>query len=226
VLLLPAPEGAAAGAPDGPLIRIPRVARTARFARTVAIVAPWSFASASFSFAVLPAETGGATVLLAGAGGAATLFTGVAVQPLARRLEDRRPLAAGAAGLLATAAGLGVGVLALAGDSRALVLLAAPLFGVGYGFTLISGLRESERIADPAELGATVSLFYALAYLGFATPYVTDVLDGAFGEGGALAALAALAVACVLVSASAAPRRAAAVNVDGTRAVAAAARAG
>jgi predicted MFS family arabinose efflux permease len=212
-LLLPTPEGAPPGAPDGPLIRIPRVVRTARFARTVAIVAPWSFASASFSFAILPGETGGATVLLAGAGGAATLFTGVAVQPLARALEDRRPLAAGAAGLLATAIGLGVGVLALAHDSRALVLLAAPLFGVGYGFTLISGLRESERIADRSELGATVSVFYALAYLGFATPYVTDLLNGPFGDEAALAVLAALAIVCLVVSATAAPRRAVAAPV-------------
>jgi hypothetical protein len=142
-------------------------------------------------------------VLLAGVAGAVTLGTGVAIQPLARRVEDRRPLAAGAAGLLAAAVGLGVGVLALAGDSRALVLAAAPLFGIGYGGCLISGLRETERIADPAELGATVSVFYAISYLGFATPYVTDVLNGAFGDRAALGALAAVALACLAVSASA-----------------------
>jgi predicted MFS family arabinose efflux permease len=208
LLLVPAPDGASARVPDGPLLRIPRVSRSPRFLRTVAIVAPWVFGCAALSFAVLPGETGGATVLLAGVAGAITLGTGVAIQPLARRAEDRRPLAASAAGLFAAAVGLGVGVLALAGDSRALVLVAAPLLGIGYGCCLISGLRETERIADPSELGATVSVFYALSYLGFATPYVTDLLNGAFGDRGALAVLAAVAVGCLAVSATAAgPRR-------------------
>jgi MFS family permease len=207
VLLLPAPDGAAERVPDGPLLRIPRVSRSPRFVRTVAIVAPWVFACAALSFAVLPGETGGATVLLAGVGGALTLATGVAVQPLARRLEERRPLAASAAGLLAAALGLAIGVLALAEESRVLVLVAAPLFGIGYGGCLISGLVETERIADPGEVGATISVFYALSYLGFATPYVTDVLNGIFGDRGALAVLGAVAVVCLVVSASARPAR-------------------
>lgn len=206
-LLFPACDGARPPAPGGPRLRVPRVTRSGRFLRTVAIVAPWVFASASFAFAVLPGETGNATVLLAGAGGALTLFTGVAIQPVARRLEARRALAASAAGLLAAAAGLCVGIVALAGDSWALILVAAPLFGLGYGFCLISGLRETERIADPGELGATISVFYALTYLGFATPYVADLLNGVFGDRGALAVLAAVALGCLAVSATAVPRR-------------------
>ena len=209
-LLVPAPDGAARRVSDGPLLRIPRCVRTARFGRTVAIVAPWVFACAALSFAVLPGETGGATVLLAGVGGALTLATGVAIQPVARRLEEWRPRGASAAGLLAAAAGLAVGILALEDDSRALVLVAAPLFGIGYGCCLISGLRETERIAPATELGASVSVFYALSYLGFATPYVTDVLNGAFGDRGALAVLAGLALACLAVSAAGRPGRVAA----------------
>jgi hypothetical protein len=46
-------------------------------------------------------------------------------------------------------------VLALAASSRAIMVLSAPLFGVGYGGVLISGLRETERVADARELGAT-----------------------------------------------------------------------
>ena len=194
----------------GPLI--PAVCRTPRFVRTVVLVAPWVFACASIPFAVLPTEVGGpagGAVLLAGVAGAGALLTGVAIQPLARRLEDARPLAAGGLGLLAAAAGFGVGALAVVEDSRALVLLSAPLFGVGYGGCLISGLREVERIADPAELGATVSVLYALTYVGFATPYVAGVLDGPLGEPGALGALAAFALLCLAISASARrePRR-------------------
>lgn len=208
LLLRPARDVGAPRAPDGPLLRVPKVSRSPRFVRTVAIVAPWVFGCAAFSFAVLPGETGGATVLLAGAGGALTLFTGVAVQPLAKRFEAGRPLAAGAVGLVAAAIGLAIGVGALAGDSRALVLVAAPFFGVGYGCCLISGLTETERIAGADELGATVSVFYALSYLGFAAPYVTDLLNGALGDRGALAVLAAAALACLAVSAGPGVRRA------------------
>lgn len=185
---------------------VPTACRSPRFARTVAIVAPWVFASASIPFAVLPGEVGGdsgGAILLAGAAGSLALLTGVAIQPAARRLEDRRALAAGAVGLIATVVGLGVGVVALADESRALVMLSAPLFGIGYGCVLISGLRETERIADPAELGATVSVFYALTYIGFATPYLVGLLNGPLGNGGALAALAGVGLGTLALSAGA-----------------------
>lgn len=206
LLILPAPEPPRTPSPAARGPYVPAVCRTPRFARTVVLVAPWVFACASIPFAVLPTEVGGGTggaALLAGVAGAGALLTGVAVQPLARRLEDRRPLAAGGLGLLAAAAGFAVGALSLEASSRALVLLSAPLFGVGYGCCLISGLREVERIADPAELGATVSVLYALTYLGFATPYVVGLLNGPFGEPGALLVLAAVALACLAASATA-----------------------
>lgn len=196
--LLPAPETRARRS-TGALVQIPAACRTSRFTRTIVPVAPWVFACASLAFAILPGETGDATVLLAGGAGALALGAGVAAQPVARRLEDRRPLAASAAGLLAAMAGLGVGVLALGGGGLGLVLLAAPLFGFGYGCCLVSGLRETERIADPAELGATVSVFYALTYVGFAAPYVIDLLNGAVGDRGALAIMAAGAAVCLAI---------------------------
>ena len=105
------------------------------------------------------------------------------------------------------------------------MLVAAPLFGIGYGCCLISGLLETERIAPATELGASISVFYALSYLGFATPYVTDVLNGAFGDRGALAVLAGLALVCLAVSAGDGragwpprrPERRARPGVDGRR---------
>lgn len=203
VVLLAAPEPDVTRAADGPLLSIPRVCRTPRFVGTVVLVAPWVFACPSIAFALLPGEIGGAggsAVLFAGVAAAMTLGTAVLVQPAARRLEDRRALAAGAAGLIGTAAGVAVGVCALAADSRVLILVGAPLFGVGYGGCLISGLRETERIADPAELGATVSVFYALTYTGFATPYLVGLVNGPLGEQGALAAVAGVALLCLAVS--------------------------
>lgn len=198
-LILAASEPARASAAERrPLI--PAVCRSARFFRTIVCVAPWVFASASVPFAILPTEVAGGSALLAGVAGAGALLAGVAVQPLARRLEDRRPLASGAVGLLATMLGLGIGILAVSESSTALVLVSAPFFGVGYGGVLIAGLRETERIAAPAELGATVSVFYALTYLGFATPYVAEGLAGPLSDQGALAALAGVAALCLAVS--------------------------
>jgi MFS family permease len=203
LLLVSAPEPALTRDASSPLLRIPAVCRSARFARTVAVVAPWVFACAAVPFAVLPAEIGGHSVVLAGVAGAMALLTGVAAQRPARHLEDARPLAAGAVGLAGATGGAVVGVAALAGGGPVVILLSAPLFGIGYGCCLISGLRETERLATPAELGATVSVFYALTYLGFATPYLVDLINGPFGEQGALGVVAVAALACLAFSASA-----------------------
>ena len=79
----------------------------------------------------------------------------------------------------------------------------APLLGGAYGCVLVSGLREVERLSHPDERGATVAVFYALTYLGFALPY----LLGAFG-GGIPALVGAIAVALLcLVVVSVAGRR-------------------
>lgn len=163
------------------LVRLPAATRGRRFVLTVAVAAPWVFASAVTSFAYLPGVVGGPVE-----GGLAfaavltflTLGTGVAIQPLARRLDDHRPLLAGAVGLACTVAGCLLGVLAITADSRWVIVAAAPVFGAGYGCGLVSGLRESERIAPPAERGAVVGVFYGLAYLGMFAPYLLGAVAG------------------------------------------------
>ena len=93
-----------------------------------------------------------------------------------------------------------VGILALSADSRLLLLLAAPVFGAAYGCCLVSGLRETERLAAPDERGATVAVFYALTYVGFAAPYVLGGLAGlGLGARGALAVAVGAAVVSLLV---------------------------
>ena len=69
----------------------PAVCRSPRFVRTVAIVAPWVFAAPPSRSRSCPTEVGGGR--RPGAAGGrrgrrAALLTGVAIQPLARRLED------------------------------------------------------------------------------------------------------------------------------------------
>jgi MFS family permease len=200
-LVVPVRDVAPPAAVRRPLLSLPAVTRTRRFATLVVPVAPWVFASASLSLAYLPGEVRGSTagaVAFAGVLAGVTLGTGVLVQPLARRLDDRRPLLAGQAGLVAALLGTGLGVVALTLEHRWLLLVAAPVFGFAYGCCLVSGLRETERLSPPDQRGATVAVFYALTYLGFATPYVMGGIAGVgLGDRGALAVAAALAVVCL-----------------------------
>ncbi|MCY7397040.1 MAG: MFS transporter [Nocardioides sp.] len=212
VLLLPVPGPRPVHAVRRPLLRVPTVTRSRRFLLVVAPVAPWVFGSAAISVAFLPGEiTGSSSGELAFAGvlTGVTLGTGVLVQPLARRLDDRRGLLAGQVGLIAAAAAIGLGVLALSADSRWLLMLAAPVFGAAYGCCLVSGLRETERLSLLDERGATVAVYYALTYLGFAAPYALGALaGGGIGARGAmLAAGAAVLVCLVVVTLSASVRR-------------------
>lgn len=204
VLLLPVRDVAAVS--EGarrPLLSIPSVTRTRRFLTLVAPVAPWVFGCAAISIAFLPGEIGGSTsgaVAFAGVLTGVTLGTGVFVQPLARRLDARRPLLAGQVGLLATVAATGLGMVALSVDHRGVLLLAAPVFGLGYGCCLVSGLRETERLSPPDQRGATIAVFYALTYLGFAAPYALGGLSGwGLGDRGALAVSAAATLLCLAV---------------------------
>lgn len=212
VLLVPAPGPRPVHAVRRPLLRVPAVTRGRRFLLVVAPVAPWVFGSAAISVAFLPGEIGGAQggeLAFAGVLTGVTLGTGVLVQPLARRLDDRRGLLAGQVGLLAVAVAVGLGVLALTDDNRWLLLLAAPVFGAGYGCCLVSGLRETERLSAPDERGATVAVYYALTYLGFVAPYLLGAISGigAGPRGAMLTAGVAVVLSLVVVSLAARLRR-------------------
>lgn len=180
-------------------LTLPAAVRTARFGRVVAPTAPWVFASAAISFAVLPGRVGHVAVAVSGLVTGLTLGTGVAVQPFARRLEDRHPLRAGQLGLGLAAAGTLLGALAVREQALGLVLAAALPLGAAYGLCLVSGLRESERLARPDERGATLAVFYALTYVGFAAPYLLAALAHRTGDAGALAVVAGAAALTAVV---------------------------
>lgn len=183
-LVLAVPETASTGTAGGPLLRLPSTARLPRFRRVVAPVAPWVFGSAALAFVVLPAQVSSlhsASVAFAGVTTALTLGAGVLIQPLARRVEERRRLAAAPIGLLAAGLGLAIGLVADDAGSKALVLVAAIPFGVAYGTCLVSGLRETERLAPADERGASIAIFLALTYLGFGAPYLFDLFEGLLG---------------------------------------------
>lgn len=171
----------------------PGAVRTARFWLAVAPASPLVFGSVALAIVVLPEEVTSAGSLSAGFAGLMTALSfaaGVAVQSFARRLPD--PLTGAVTGLACAAAGTAVGIGAVAGPDRVLAGAAAVLLGLAYGLCLVSGLRQAEQMAAPDERGAVVACYYALAYLGFAAPYLAAGLGAAAGKAGAFTALTAI----------------------------------
>ncbi|GAB3278400.1 MFS transporter [Parasphingorhabdus pacifica] len=187
------------GGPRQPLF--PRAARGVRFVWGVAIWAPWVFATVTIGFAVVPTLAPELTpahpIAFAGALTGLALFTGMLVQPLARRIGRGGALAPTVTGLLMTAGGLGLAALTGLTRNSWFVPLVCVLLGTAYGMLMVSGLREVERLAGPGELGSLAAVFYALIYVGFAAPYLLAVLAPRFGHvecllWGSLIALAAV----------------------------------
>ena len=173
----------------------PAAIRTWRFWLAVAPAAPLVFGSVSTAIVVLPEDVTSARTLSAGFAGLMTALAfsaGFAVQPLARRMA---PGSGAIAGLLCAAAGTGVGIFAVHGSDRVLAGVAAVLLGVAYGLCLVAGLRQAEQLAGPADRGAVVACYYALAYIGFASPYLFAGLGAVAGKTGAFVILTAVAAA-------------------------------
>jgi MFS family permease len=171
----------------------PAAVRTPRFWLAVAPASPLVFGSVALAIVVLPEEVTSARTLSAGFAGLMTALSfaaGVAVQPFARRFHDA--LAGVVTGLACAAAGAAVGIAAVAAADRALAGLAAVLLGLAYGLCLVSGLRQAEHMASPDERGAVIACYYALAYVGFAVPYLAAGLGVLAGKSGAFVALTAI----------------------------------
>jgi MFS family permease len=176
----------------------PRAARTPGFWLAIAPPAPVVFGSIAVAIVVLPEEVTSARTLSVGFAGLMTALAfaaGVAVQPFGRRLEARRPYAGSIAGLGCAAAGAAVGIAAVTADGRALAETAAVLLGLAYGLCLVSGLRQAEIVAGPADRGAVIACYLALSYLGFGTAYAVEALNSVVGRPGAFLALTVAAAA-------------------------------
>ncbi len=159
-------------------------ARSARFTRVVVPLAPWVFGSVTLVFTTLPAHGAGPvwglSVAFPGVLAAITLGAGMAVQPLGRRLQDtafaRGTADAAAIGLGLVAAGCVAAAGTTARPSLGGAVAAALLLGAGYGLCIICGLREVEHLAPDGELGGLVAIFYSLAYVGLAIPYLLSLI--------------------------------------------------
>lgn len=180
-----------------------RSAATPRFRGVVTPLAPWVFTAASISITVGPAlvttHTGSFKIAFAGLIAGLTLGTGVLVQPLARRLDARDDVRAIVVGLSAVVLGCLVETGTAVTAQPVLAAVAAVLLGAGYGFCLVAGLLETQRIADPHELAALTAVYYALTYIGFAAPIVLAELSRGVAYRALLPVVAAVALATLAV---------------------------
>ena len=192
------------GAPE--TVRGPRAAvrlavpglQAPRFRRVVAPMAPWVFAAPTIAFALLPSVVGASratnAVALAAAITALTAVAGVSVQPVARRLEARGSRT-GVVGLVVLGAGLVLGAVTAHAQDAWLLAPCAVVLGCAYGMCLVAGLAEVQRIARDEEVASLTAAYYALTYVGFASPYLFAVAAHAVGYPTLLALAAALALA-------------------------------
>lgn len=195
------------------LLRVPVPAAGRRtFLGLVVPMAPWVFAAPAVGFAVLPlviqAHVAGFGSAFAGLTGGLTLGVGVAVQPLGHRLDSVDARLGARVGLGAVGIGMALASLAAFAENVLLVLLAAAVLGAGYGLTLVAGLLEVQRLAQPDELAGLTAAYYALTYIGFAVPFILTELSRYASYPQLLLALTVLVVATlVAVSSQSRPRR-------------------
>lgn len=82
-----------------------------------------------------------------------------------------------------------------------IVLVAAPVFGAGYGLAMVFGLATTQALATPDDLAGITAVYYSLTYAGFLLPATLAALTS-FAPMGVL--LGATAAACALCTALAA----------------------
>jgi predicted MFS family arabinose efflux permease len=173
----------------------------------VALVAPWVFLFPSVAMAVIPAlvrsRVASFAVIFAGVVTATTLLLGVLVQSALRR---RRAREAGMFGLVAGTLGLLCGAVAAREVSPLGALIAAALLGSGYGGCLIFGLRFIEANTTPATRGRLTGIYYALTYIGFASPLALAALARRIGDVPSLLVAVVLAIATLVGAVGAAAR--------------------
>lgn len=176
-----------------------------RFRFVVAPGAPWVFGSGTIGFAVVPSlmlGLGESALLYSTAAVALTLGAGVAVQSVARRLDDAHSAKATLTAITTTVIGLLVALIAALGQWPMLGLVASTLLGGAYGLMLVAGLSETQRLSSPAALGGNTGKFYTLAYAGFLAPTVLALLALWFPPITLLVGVIVLALASMLTIAA------------------------
>lgn len=82
-----------------------------------------------------------------------------------------------------------------------IVLVAAPVFGAGYGLAMVFGLSTTQSLARPEDLAGITAAYYSLTYLGFLLPAALAALSSSAPMGVLLGATAAVCALCTAVAA-------------------------
>lgn len=171
-----------------------------RFAWVVVPAAAWVFAAPALAFAIAPAlvaeEIGDQRIAFATLLTVVALGSGASIQPFSARitaLTRGRPLVLGL-GLIA--AGIGVLVAEIVVGAPWLTIVAAFLFGGGYGICMVCGLVEVQAMAGPDNLGGVTAVFYCLTYIGFSFPAILAALTVVAPYSLLLSILGVLCVLC------------------------------
>lgn len=166
------------------------------------------FLCASTSFGVLPVLLVDVDVLEAGLVTAGTLAASLVAQALAR---GRHTGAILRAGLVAAAAGMAVGAVAVTrgGAGPQLLPVTTVLLGAAHGWVLVAGLRTTEALAEPRSRGALLAVFYSLTYVGFVGPSAFDAVPASTPPATPfmVAAAAALVALALTLRGTPVPRR-------------------
>ncbi|CCG02159.1 MFS transporter [Blastococcus saxobsidens] len=186
------PTGAVAP-PASPLIRPGDGLLVATVLAPVAVCV-YAFPSTMISAVPLLVDLPYGGVAVTGVLAGVTLGAGTVVAGLQRRLGPWTAVVGTALGTL----GFGSAAAFAATGSLPWLIAAAPLLGAGGGLCLAAGLTLTARLAAPARLGALTSLFLALAYVGFAAPFVTAVAARATSATLPLTVAAVLAAALAI----------------------------
>ncbi|WP_107706104.1 MFS transporter [Nocardioides allogilvus] len=182
------------------------VVRHPRFVGVVLPASPAIFAAVTVSYVVLPPlvidRVHGYEPLFSGLVAAVTLSVGLAVQPLAVRIDRPGTARATLLAMSTVVVGLLVGAIAVELVSPLLVLAAAVVLGAGYGLTLESGLTEIERLASPGARPTASALFQGVAHSGFLAPLLLAISATSLSYPTLLAGLAAVGLVCLAIAAT------------------------
>lgn len=146
-----------------------------RFLWVVLPLAPWVFISVAIAIGYLPElvtrQIAGYPLIFSALVVVANAGAGIAVQPIARRIDSSGGTRLLAVSLATMTAGMLVAVWAAAVTSPALVVLASLVLGAGYGGAQVYGLIEVQRLARPERLAGLTAIYQAITYAGFTASY-------------------------------------------------------
>jgi MFS family permease len=145
-----------------------------RFRRLIGPTAPWIFGAAGIAYATVPealaSQVHSWALLYATILTVCAMAAGFLVQPLAQRLDHPELPRSLSSAMVVTTAGMALAATTVATQAVWLGVVCAVVLGAALGLTLVSGLSEVQRLAEPRELARTTGIFYALAYIGFLAP--------------------------------------------------------